>query len=135
MTALVRGGHLVQAYANWSRWVAQCGLCPWAKTLQRFEPVMECPLCGTVTEILWPSEDMVKGVERLLLMRPSPANRNWMPGETLHDLMFENGAHGVFDAIPDDHPPGTALFGVTDDRIRHDKLPALVKPRVRRELT
>lgn len=81
-----------------------------------------------VTEIIWPTEAMVKAVERLLMMRPAPAHRNWFPGETLHDLMFENGAHGIFDHV------GSGEFVVEDGGIRVDTLPAL-KPRIRQELT
>lgn len=128
MTVLVRvGSHLVEAYANWSRWVARCGLCPGAKTLQRFQLVWECELCGTVNEIMWPSEDMVKGVERLLMMRPDPSTRNWLPGETLPELMWENGMHGIFDGL--DEALGVApgdtrnLLSVADDHVQVDGLP------------
>ena len=52
-------------------------------------------LCGTVTEVIWPSEAMMAGVERILMMRPDPTKRNWWPGETLHDLIAENAEHGL----------------------------------------
>jgi hypothetical protein len=77
---------------------------------------------------------MVNGVERLLMMRPDPSTRNWFPGETLGDLMMENGAHGIFDHLG--HlavTPGVSLFTVEEERIRVDNLPAL-KPRIRQEI-
>jgi len=137
MTALTRiGGHLAEAYVNWGRWVAKCDVCPWAATLQRATRHIECPLCGTVTEILWPSDDMVAGIGRLLTMRPNPQTRNWLPGETLRDLMWENGAHGIFDGLSEalGATPGAALLGVDDNRIRLDRLPAIGQD-IRKELT
>lgn len=136
MTALIRPGHYVaEAHASWGMWAARCGYCPGAERLQRFQPYIECLDCGTVTEVIWPTEEMVRGVERLLMMRPAPANRNWFPGETLHDLMLENAEHGVMD--PDflgiDPPPGQAMFIVDDSGIRFDNLPA-VKHRVRKAI-
>jgi hypothetical protein len=86
--------------------------------------VLDCPFCGAVNEVLWPSPGMVEGVERLLLMRPDPSTRNWWPNETLHDLMFENGAHGVFDSAPE-MEPGTVKFSVNDFGIQTDNLPVL----------
>lgn len=137
MTALIRAGsYVVEAHASWGHWAARCGYCPHGEMLRRFTPHFQCPECGMVTEVIWPSADMVAGVERLLMMRPAPANRNWMPGETLHDLMFENGAHGIFDHLTDQlaFAPGESPLIVEDERIRVDNLPAL-KPRIRQEIT
>jgi hypothetical protein len=141
VTALVRQGFVAEASANWSRWVVRCGQCPNAGQLHpltrrgRYDPppYFACTHCLAITEVIWPSEDMVKGVERLLMMRPDPSTRNWVPGETLHDLIFENGAHGIFDNIGEGLPPGVTLFAVEDDRIRADALPSL-KPRIRQEI-
>lgn len=138
MTSLVRAGmYVVEAHASWSRWAARCGLCPWGTDLRRLTPYIECLFCGTVTEVIWPSDSMMDAVERLLMMRPDPSTRNWFPHETLHDLMFENGAHGIFDHIDQlgiETMPGKSLFAVDDGGIRVDNLPAL-KSRVRREIT
>jgi hypothetical protein len=126
VTALVRAGTYVnEAQAAWSFWEVRCGCCRYgAERLQRFQPYAECRFCGQVTEVVWPSPEMVQGIERLLMMRPDPTTRNWYPGETLHDLMFENGAHGVFDNVPE-LETGQSLFGVDDFGIRVDRLPAL----------
>lgn len=147
MTALIRSGsYVVEAYANWSRWVARCGLCPSAEQLRprgpylrapdvALPPHFECIECGTVTEVIWPAERFVAAVERILMMRPDPSTRNWLPGETLPDLLFENGAHGIFDLLDvTGIPPGQSLFSVDDGGIRIDRLPALVKPQRRQEL-
>ena len=135
MTALVRPGHYVnEAQASWSFWEVRCGCCRYgAERLQRFQPWVECRFCGQVTEVIWPSEKMTYGIERLLMMRPDPTTRNWRPGENLHDLMLENGAHGIFSNTPE-VGPGRVLFTVDDSGIRHDNLPAL-KPRTRKSLT
>lgn len=135
MTVLVRTGYVAEAHASWGQWAARCGYCPHGQALQRFTQHFQCPECGKVTEIIWPPAEMVAGVERLLMMRPAPANRNWFPGETLHDLMFENGQHGIFDHIDQigSSGPGDVLFSVDDGGIRVDNLPAL-KPRIRQEI-
>lgn len=104
--------------------------------LQRFQPHFECRECGMVTEIIWPSEDMVYGVERILMMRPDPSTRSWFPGETLNDLVWENGEHGIFDNLERLNlpvKPGDMLFAVEENHIRVDRLPAL-KPRIRQQL-
>lgn len=121
---------MVEAYANWSRWVARCGLCPSAEQLQPCTPYFECVECGTVTEVIWPSEEMVAGVERLLMMRPDPSTRNWVPGETLHNLMWENGEHGLLSNPP---PDVKLLMVLEDQRIRVDNAPML-KHRVRKAI-
>jgi len=77
---------------------------------------------------------MVSGVERILMMRPDPSTRNWVPGETLQDLMWENGQHGILNQFEPYAVPGLSLFSVDEDRIRRDSLPVL-KHRVRQEIT
>lgn len=137
MTALIRAGvYVAEAHASWGYWAARCGLCPSGEMLQRFQPDFECSFCGMVTEIIWPSEDMVYGVERILMMRPDPSTRNWFPGETLNDLVWENGEHGIFDNLEQLNlpvKPGDMLFAVEENRIRVDHLPVL-KPRIRQQI-
>jgi hypothetical protein len=89
--------------------------------LQRFAPVFQCWDCGARSEVLWPPEGMVWSVERLLLMRPDPMTQNWEPGETLIDLMWENGAHGIF-------TEATGELTVNESEIRMDTLPATCRP-------
>jgi hypothetical protein len=128
MSTLVMPG-VTHAYANHGRWVAVCShaaYCDAAAHLERFQDGFICE-CGRATTVVWPSGDMVFGVERLLSMRPHPKNRNWLPVETLTDLMLENGQHGIFEpilaGIPD--KPGTILLSVEEGRIVTDALPAL----------
>lgn len=134
MTALIRTGTAASlVYANWSRWVAHCGFCRFGRAaLQPYAPNFDCGTCGKTTDVIWPAEDMVAGVERLLMMRPDPSTRNWHPGETLIDLAFENAQHGIFDGLTG--TPGESLLSLSPDRIRRDNLPAL-KPRTRQEIT
>lgn len=108
-----------KAYANWGRWVAGCSRCPSALDLAPLTPVLQCWECGTRTEVEWPSEEMVYGIERLLLMRPDVTKQNWTPGETLVDLVTENGMHGIF-ALPEGFEPRLI---VDPERIRVDTLP------------
>lgn len=109
----------VKAFASWGRWVAPCPRCPSALDLEPQTPVFQCWECGTRAEVEWPSEEMVYGIERLLLMRPDVTKQNWLPGETLVDLVRENGAHGIL-SLPDDYD---AHLIVEPERIRVDTLP------------
>ena len=130
MTALVHTGAVAEVYANWSRWVAECGHCQYgAATLQRFATHFRCSFCGGVTEIIWPTPEMVRGVERLLMMRPDPSTRNWTPGETLTQLCWENGEHGIFDGLDPELAPGPVPLSVADNRIQIDLLPKVLPPR------
>ena len=135
MTALVHTGAVREAFASWGRWVAWCGHCQFnAGNLTPCVSHFRCSFCHGVTEIIWPSLDMIRGVERLLMMRPDPSTRSWAPPETLSDLMWENGQHGIFDDIDDldlELPPGSTLLFATDDRIKIDNLPKVL-PAVRR---
>lgn len=109
------------AFANHGRWLAMCGhrhACDGAATLQRFQMGFICQSCGRATDVVWPSADMVEGVERLLMMRPHYKNRNWEPTESLHDLLFENGQHGVL--LPSG--PGHVI-SIEGDKIIADALP------------
>lgn len=105
--------------ANWGRWIVDCPKVPThALWVDRFQPWFECPACGAVAELVWASEDMVLGIERLLMMRPNEANRNWEPGESLHDLLGENIDHGIWQG--DDAGGQLSIVG---DKITVDTLP------------
>lgn len=135
MTLVHASQGAVAAEANMGRWIVRCSLCPAAARPPFHTPAVQCYACGTVTEIVWPSEQMRRGVERLLMMRPNWANRNWLPHETLTDLMWENGQHGVLDNLERlalDVSPGDNLFSVTDTMIEMDGLPQIVAPPLRR---
>ena len=116
----------VTARAYNSMWIVDCVYCSNAEPLQRFQPGFECSYCYSAGDVVWPPEETVHSIERLLLMRPLPLNRNWSPGETLADLMRENVEHGVFEplkAFAEITGPGVTLLNVGDDSIRVDRLP------------
>lgn len=125
---LVRRTQLsVSAHANWSQWIAVCPRCPSAERLEPHQPLFACTFCEAVADVLWPSPEMVYGIERLLMMRPDPSKRNWQPGETLVDLMIENGEHGIFSDLPE----GMDQLTVESGRIRMDTLPATSRRELR----
>ncbi len=119
MTALVRTNlPLVAARANWGRWVVDCPRCPSARWFTPGMPEFTCLDCGMQAEVIWPPPDMVSGVERLLMMRPNVATRNWLHGESLHDLLQENLDHGLASGEVGDE------MLIVGDRIVLDTLPA-----------
>lgn len=88
----------VAAFVLRSNWVVQCPTCPEALLAEPGEPFW-CPNClnvsngGQALTALFP-EDRTE-IERLLLLRPAPENRNWLAGETVAQLAAENAAHGI----------------------------------------
>lgn len=139
MTALIHDHGVVHGFVNWGRWVARCGLCPAPApaTLQFGDRSFTCVECGTITSIIWPSEEMRAGIVRLLKMRPTAINRNWLPGETLIELVKENAAHGLYDNLAErgvEANPGDTLLVIDADRIRTDNLPALAPATPHREI-
>ena len=79
----------MKAYVNHGRWVADCPIpfCGQAWLADRI-PV-ECENCGQPPgPIEWPTEQ--ERIESLLAVRPVPQTRNWLPGETVDDLIAEN---------------------------------------------
>ena len=125
MSALIRSTSAqIVPRANWGRWVVDCPRCPSALTLDPGTPAFRCVDCGTDAEVIWPPEETIYAVERLLLMRPDVTTQNWTPGETLHDLLRENALHGIFDGIEAlGASPGTSYLMIDDAGIRNDILP------------
>lgn len=124
------------AYVNYGRWVVNCShpYCDAAVEFNAlkppfyatFTPATVCWECGGRTQVVWPAEEMVYGIERLLLLRRNRKYQNWLPGETLVDLQRENGEHGVFNFLnPEDWSPGELLMGATEIAITMDELPML----------
>lgn len=120
MTDLAQSG-AAYAEANWGRWVARCPsrYCRSAMQLQRWQPVFRCAECGTGADVVWPS--FAEDAELLLMMRPDPTTRNWVPGEDLHDLLRENLEHGIVPREIEGHPGGLVL-SIVGDRIVHNEL-------------
>lgn len=124
MTDLPAVAGVARAYANWGRWVADCPhpYCDSALGVALGEAVFRCRECDTAADLVWPAN--VWDIATVLAMRPHPKTRNWVPGETLEDLVLENLAHGVV-------PPAWLTLGggprlvLTNDRITTGRLPAV----------
>lgn len=97
MTDLALPG-VAYAEANWGQWKARCPRlwCTNAMPIDRGQEQFAClgpDSCGWTGEVAWPPDP--DAIETLLLMRPVPRTRNWLPGESLEDLLQENVAHGI----------------------------------------
>lgn len=79
-------------------WIARCPRrdCWNAVALILGDPVMVCHgdrhACGAESPIVWPRDP--EAIAALLRMRPAPLTQNWLPHETLQDLLTENAEHG-----------------------------------------
>ncbi len=82
------------------RWVIDCP-CWGAQYACRTDHRHFCPDCcnrdagGGWVPVIWPAPFEVELIEALLLARPDPATRNWIPGESAADLQAENVEHGI----------------------------------------
>ncbi len=124
------------AHVSVGRWCAKCSN-PWCDEAVEFEsikppvfpkfmPGFQCWACGHKTAVVWPSAEMVHGVERMLLFRRNPNNQNWFPGETLNDLHEENMLNGVYGFVGEiDAPTNRVLMRVHDTEMRDDLLPEI----------
>ena len=91
-------GDAVAAYINRSSWSA---ICPHCGTSWFYEPPHPffCAACmmqandGLSQPVAMPEGKAE--IERLLIMRPVPDNRNWWPWETIDMLITENLEHGI----------------------------------------
>lgn len=91
----------VKAEVNYGRWIAHCPVCPGAEMVDPEDPRFFCLSCDNAAfgrrmlRVEFP-DPITRGViERLLLARPVPQTRNWLPHETVLHLRQENAAHGV----------------------------------------
>jgi hypothetical protein len=90
----------VEAFvASGGDWSLTCPSCKEQIIAQLGEPYY-CPECENqyndnyAVEVIFPSEDNRKEIERLLLLRPTPKARMWLPHENLIDLQDQNIEHG-----------------------------------------
>lgn len=99
------------AYVNWGLWVADCPRpsCPnsehWAghcndpelgRRCQKghvggLDDVFRCSFCGGEFDVVWPADTEL--IDAALSRRVVPTTRNWLPGESVQDLLDENLAH------------------------------------------
>jgi hypothetical protein len=83
-------------------WIARCPqpYCLTAIALPLGSLVMRChgdrDACGAEAPVMWPRDP--EAIAALLRMRPVPASRNWLPHESLQDLLTENAEHGLLPA-------------------------------------
>lgn len=89
--------------------------------------------CKGTYPVKWPDAEMRKGILALLALRPDVANRNWLPHETLHDLLIENADHGIGVPVLEPEREGRILT-IGDDRIV-EGMDALLAGAGRPELT
>lgn len=96
----VSGGPL-PAVVNENRWIVHCPTCSGAEFAWKQWPLFMCATCWnggneqpyTFRPVKFPRN--MAAIERVLMARPNPANRNWLPGEGVSFLEFENEAHGL----------------------------------------
>lgn len=107
------------AYAEVHRglWIARCPqpYCDNAVALVLGTPVMHCygdrDACGAESPVVWPRDPLA--IAALLAMRPIPKTRNWLPHETVEDLIAENAANDVLP--PDWTGSGPLVLASTQD--------------------
>lgn len=96
------------AYVSLGVWVAQCPR-PWCVNADHYGPgpttgriggltddAFHCMRCGLVCPAVWPENRV--DIQQVLNQRPMFETRNWLPEETVFDLIAENAAHGLLDA-------------------------------------
>jgi hypothetical protein len=94
-----------QVFMNWGMWVARCPR-PGCVGAEHFGPhrttryvggltrdAFRCADCELTCPADWPRERAE--IEKVLSRRPLAGERNWLPGETLLDLVAENVEHGM----------------------------------------
>lgn len=94
-------------YVNRGRWIVDCPNpeCSWAydgitedgrtRYLYQCQGDHTGKGCGTPFELVWPPLDEAEEIAELLAARSNKANRNWVPSETVAQLIVENEAHLV----------------------------------------
>ena len=85
---------------TYSNWAVRCDVCKDAFVIDWGEPYY-CPTClnaeyGGMARVVDYPEDKAE-IERVLLKRNNPNNRNMRQGEMFQDLKDENTAHGLED--------------------------------------
>lgn len=83
------------ARINCNRIIVDCPAphCRSALMLPPFHPGFECWDCGWSAPIVWPPN--LADIVSVLLLRPDPMTRCWLPGETVMDLVAQNFEHGI----------------------------------------
>ena len=140
MTELTPAG-VAYVEANWGRWIARCPR-PWCTNALQVWPGQQQMVCagaggcGWEADLVWPADP--DAIELILSARPVERTRNWLPGETLADLLAENAVHGL---TPAEWEPLAAAAGGTltlietrDERVVGGLLHTVLTAAGRREI-
>lgn len=80
-------------------WIVDCPTCRSAELAWRDDPRFLCSNCLNQANggRCWPVAvpPAARAIEALLRLRPDPATRNWLPGESLLVLARQNRDHGL----------------------------------------
>ena len=84
--------------------------------------------CGLTCPADWPTN--VADIEALVMPRPVPATRNWLPGESLGDLLAENIEHGLVPTEALTGGPTRKLLEVVGDQVTVGQLKCAERPEI-----
>lgn len=90
----------VRAEVCASSWRVKCPYCADALVAEPGE-MFYCVNCcmqgngGKAMKVIWPEPALRAGIEAVLLCRVAPETRNWLPHESLTELIRENLEHGM----------------------------------------
>jgi hypothetical protein len=98
MTALVlpHAPEPIRAWIQHDYWLAKCGTlyCRNALRLDYGDGFL-CDRCGVAFDVIWPTPETAQKIVAVLSYRPDWATRNWLPDESLDELLMENFEHGI----------------------------------------
>jgi predicted RNA-binding Zn-ribbon protein involved in translation (DUF1610 family) len=77
------------------RWEAKCPACGIRLYVQPGQPSNTCGGCGEVFLVRFPADEPRGRIEYYLQRRPDVGTRNWLPGESIAQLIRENTRAGV----------------------------------------
>jgi hypothetical protein len=91
------------ARVNDGAWIADCPFCNSAQKVTPLDPRFLCagldgclngPVSGAYVEVVFPAKAVRERIEVVLLARTNRTSRNWLPGESVADLIAENTTRG-----------------------------------------
>lgn len=107
LPATTRAQGVVQASVNHGRWIAECPTGDGGAMMVALDDLyFLCPVCrnelngGLWYDVRVPAPSVRRALEEALLRRPAQdgfnaPTRNWVPGETVADLVAENTRMGL----------------------------------------
>lgn len=90
---------LARVYRGWWDAICPAAGCNGAEYVWREDARLFCHACGNRhaggrwVAVVFPAE--LVEIERLLSLRPDELTRNWLPGETVAELVEQNAALGI----------------------------------------